>query len=105
MSPLRSVGGRLALSLLVIVAGVLAIVYVIVVPSYRRSLENTELRALAADLRSAVPTYPSALSPEVDLWAGTVAERYDVRAVVFEVTPVPASVSPFADSNTASDDS
>jgi two-component system, OmpR family, sensor kinase len=105
VSPLRGVGGRLALSLLVIVAGVLAIVYVIIVPSYRRSLENTELRALAADLRHEVPGYPGALSPEVDLWAGTVSERYDVRAVVFDVTPVPESVAPFADSNTASDDS
>ena len=47
MSPLRGVGGRLALALLVVVAGVLAIVYVIVVPSYQRSLENSELRSLA----------------------------------------------------------
>jgi signal transduction histidine kinase len=105
MSPLRGVGGRLALSLLVIVAGVLAIVYLIVVPSYRRSLENTELRALAADLRREVPGYPGALSPQADLWATKVAERYDVRAVVFNVTPVPLSVAPFADSNTESDDS
>ena len=28
-----------------------------------------------------------------------------MRAVVFDVTPVPESVAPFADSNTASDDS
>ena len=51
VNPLRSVGGRLALALLVVVAGVLAIVYVIVVPSYRHSLQNTELeqpRRLAA---------------------------------------------------------
>jgi hypothetical protein len=32
VSPFRSVGGRLALALLVVVAGVLAIVYLIVVP-------------------------------------------------------------------------
>jgi two-component system OmpR family sensor kinase len=105
MSPLRSVGGRLSLSLLVIVAGVLLIVYLIVVPSYRRSLENSELRGLAVDLRREVPSYPGVLSPEVDLWATAAAEKYDVRAVVFNVTPVPASVSPFADSNTESDDS
>ena len=68
MSPLRSVGGRLSLSLLVIVAGVLAIVYLIVVPSYRRSLENTELRGLGG--RSAagqVPQLPRRAQPEVDL--------------------------------------
>jgi len=44
MNPLRSVGGRLALALLVVVAAALAIVYWIVVPSYERSLENNELR-------------------------------------------------------------
>ena len=46
MSSLRGVGGRLAVGLLVVVAGVLAIVYLIVVPSYQRSLENSELRGL-----------------------------------------------------------
>ena len=40
MSPLRSVGARLALALLLVVVGVLAIVYLIVVPSYRSSLES-----------------------------------------------------------------
>ena len=38
MNPLRTVGGRLALALLVVVACALAIVYVVVVPSYERSL-------------------------------------------------------------------
>jgi len=61
MRPLRSVGGRLALALLLVVAGVLAIVYVIVVPSYKTSLENNELNALQKQLQSrAVPTFPTA---------------------------------------------
>jgi len=46
MRPFRSVGGRLALALTLVVAGVLAIVYLIVVPSYRTSLENNELNTL-----------------------------------------------------------
>jgi Tfp pilus assembly protein PilE len=58
LSLLRSVGGRLALALLVVVAGVLGIVYVIVVPSYRHSLENTELKSLAASLTRVIPTFP-----------------------------------------------
>ena len=40
MNPLRSVGGRLALALLVVVGGALAIVYLIVVPSYQSSLST-----------------------------------------------------------------
>ena len=43
MNPLRSVGGRLALALLVVVGGALAIVYLIVVPSYQSSLVDARL--------------------------------------------------------------
>ena len=60
MRPLSSVGGRLALALLLVVAGVLAIVYLIVVPSYRRSLENQELRSLSRALENvALPKFPA----------------------------------------------
>src|SRR5262249_9440136 len=59
MTPLRGVGGRLALALLVVVIGVLVIVYLIVVPSYRSSLVNNELRGLSASLRSIVPSFPA----------------------------------------------
>src|SRR5947209_811161 len=42
-----------------VVAGVLVIVYLIVVPSYKASLENNELRGLEASLRNrAVPNFP-----------------------------------------------
>jgi hypothetical protein len=43
VSPLRTVGGRLALALLVVVGGSLAIVYLIVVQSYRGSLVDSRL--------------------------------------------------------------
>ena len=52
MNPLRTVGGRLALALLLVVAGALAIVYVVVVPSYQRSLVNARLSDLDHTLRS-----------------------------------------------------
>jgi signal transduction histidine kinase len=59
MSPIRSVGGRLALALLIVVAGALGIVYLIVVPSYQRSLENQELRSLVSSLEHvALPKFP-----------------------------------------------
>jgi len=60
MNPLRSVGGRLALALLVVVAGALAIVYVVVVPSYERSLIDTRLRKLDTALRTIVAQGPTA---------------------------------------------
>jgi signal transduction histidine kinase len=104
LSPLRGVGGRLALALLVVVAGVLAIVYLIVVPSYRNSLENTELKSLTASLQKvAVPNYP----PEPYLkqqFAETYSPVVNARIVVFELaSAVPALLVPFADSATERD--
>jgi hypothetical protein len=62
VSPLGGVAGRLALALLAVVAGVLTIVYLIVVPSYQSSLTGSELRSLKVSMRSvAIPTFP--LSP------------------------------------------
>jgi two-component system OmpR family sensor kinase len=105
LSLLRSVGGRLALALLVVVAGVLAIVYVIVVPSYSRSLENTELKGLAAALTRVIPSFPadSALQQE---FASEAQPQVDARVVVFDLLgPLPAPLVPVADSNLESDSS
>jgi signal transduction histidine kinase len=98
--PLRSVGGRLALALLLVVAGVLAIVYLIVVPSYKTSLENNELNTLEQVLRSrAVPNYP--LAPWMkQQFASTQAPRLNARVVVFNLqNETPALLVPYADSN------
>ncbi len=106
MSPFRGVGGKLALALLFVVAGVLVIVYLIVVPLYRSSLENAELDRLATSLAAALPGYPSEpFSPYVDQWAAQMAERRGVRAVAFTYTAIPPTVTPYADSNLTTDDS
>jgi signal transduction histidine kinase len=104
--PFRSVGGRLALALLLVVAGVLTIVYVIVVPSYKTSLENNELNTLESVLRArAVPQYP------VEPWlkqqfASTMAPRLNARVVVFDLqNETPALLVPYADSNVEGDSS
>jgi signal transduction histidine kinase len=104
--PFRSVGGRLALALLLVVAGVLAIVYLIVVPSYKTSLENNELRTLeTVMLKRAVPNYP----PEPWLkqqFASTQAPKLNARVVVFNLqNATPALLAPYADSNLESDPS
>ena len=52
MNPFGSVGGKLALALLLVVTGALAIVYLIVVPSYERSLVNARLAGLDRSLRA-----------------------------------------------------
>ena len=106
MSPFRSVGGKLALGLVAVVAGVLAIVYLIVVPLYRTSLQDAALRTLAGQLAAGIVTYPrDPASPYVDQWALEMAEQHGVRAISFEYTPIPPSVAPFADSNVTTDDS
>ncbi|HEY3961855.1 MAG TPA: HAMP domain-containing sensor histidine kinase [Gaiellaceae bacterium] len=106
MSPFRSVAGQLALALLVVVAGVLGIVYLIVVPQYETSLRNNELSTLASELRAEIGTYPSdPFSPQVEQWATSMAEQNNVRAIVFSYAAVPPTVTPYADSNQTTDDS
>jgi signal transduction histidine kinase len=104
VTPLRSVGGRLALALLLVVAGVLTIVYLIVVPSYKTSLESNELSTLQRVLLNrAVPTYP----PEPWLkqqFASTLAPKINARVVVFNLqNATPALLVPYADSNVEGD--
>jgi two-component system, OmpR family, sensor kinase len=99
MSPFRSVGGRLAVALLVVVAGVLAIVYLIVVPSYRSSLENAELKSLQASLQeTAIPNFPAEpylAQAFAEQWAPAV----HARIVVYQLqNAVPALLEPIADS-------
>jgi signal transduction histidine kinase len=66
VNPLRSVGGQLALALLVVVGGALAIVYLLVVPSYRSSLVDARLKGLRQTIQQieqkpqTPPVFPSA---------------------------------------------
>jgi signal transduction histidine kinase len=100
VSLLGGVATRLSVGLLAVVVGVLAIVYLIVVPSYRNSLEKAELGTLASAVHAGSSRYGS--DPQ---WPTSMAEQYAVRAVVFTVAPVPLTVTPFADSNQTTNDS
>jgi signal transduction histidine kinase len=108
MSTLRGVGGRLALALLAVVACVLAIVYVIVVPSYQRSLENSELRSLESSMRTvAIPNFPPG---QVEYQKQAFADKWqpvvNARVVVYDVqNEVPLNLLPVADSAEESDSS
>src|SRR5215472_15601275 len=105
MTPLRGVGGRLALALLVVVIGVLVIVYLIVVPSYRSSLVNNELDSLSTSLRSIVPSFPA--EPYLkQQFASAQGPQVNARVVVFDLQNLtPALLEPVADSDLDSDSS
>ncbi len=100
MSPFRSVAGRLALGLLLVVAGVLAIVYLIVVPSYRNALEATKLASLEESMRAvAIPNFPSVVYLQQE-FASTIAPRVNARVVVFDLlVPLATPLEPAADSS------
>ena len=52
MNPLRSVGARLSLALLIVVAAALSIVYAIVVPSFERNLVGVRVEQAERDART-----------------------------------------------------
>ncbi len=102
MNPFRTVGGRLALALLLVVGGALAIVYLIVVPSYSRSLVASRLDGLRGTLQL-IASKPRANPGEVfpsQLWvedeAMPVAVASGARVVLFSAPPL---LEPVGDSN------
>jgi signal transduction histidine kinase len=108
MSPLRGVGGKLALALLAVVAGVLAIVYLIVVPSYRSALAGTELDSLEFSMRTtAIPNFR--IEPYLEQqFAEDIAGRVNARVLVYQPldpTQVASALVPVADSRTEGDSS
>ncbi|MDX6475753.1 MAG: hypothetical protein QOH95_1264, partial [Gaiellaceae bacterium] len=84
--------------------GVLAIVYLIVVPSYKSSLENNELNTLQKLLlERAVPRFPTAPYLKQQ-YASELAPLVNARVVVFDLASVtPALPLPYADSNLEGD--
>jgi signal transduction histidine kinase len=100
VNPLRTVGGRLALALLLVVAGALAIVYVVVVPSYQRSLVNSRLSDLDHTLRSIMELpRPPGTSLNQAWVEDDAAPLANARVVVFHYACCPTLLYPVADSN------
>jgi signal transduction histidine kinase len=100
VNPLRTVGGRLALALLVVVGGSLAIVYLIAVPFYRSSLVDSRLK----DLRHRVEAIadkprnaPGEVFPSTTWIEDEALPAADgARVVLYGAPPL---VEPVADSN------
>ena len=100
MNPLRSVGARLGLGLVVVVAAALVLVDLIVVPSLERNLVDAKL----AQLAEAAPTVGSRLlntpPATLDDVIQTAAADADARVVYFMALDYdPPSLSVFDDSS------
>src|SRR5712691_3403878 len=106
MNPFKSVGARLSLALVGVVALALGLVYLIVVPSLRQRLIDTKVN----QLRDAMPTIATEVSRTEFDWTSqlqTWSSRADARVVIY-TNAAPASTEPtvslstFADSHTVS---
>jgi signal transduction histidine kinase len=84
MSSFRTVGARLSLALLVVVAGVLAFVYLIVVPSLENRLVDSR-KDQAATVASRVADQLANRAPTNDL-ALSFASASNTRVTIFQVT-------------------
>ena len=100
VNPFRRVGGRLALALLVVVAGALAIVYLIVVPSYRQlARQLTGQRPAPEAARRRWPSRgakPACFPSAAWVQDTAVPVAAGARVVVFSAPPL---LEPVADSN------
>jgi two-component system OmpR family sensor kinase len=101
VNPLRSIGARLSLALVVVVAGALAAVYAIVVPSLERNLVNaklSQLRKAAPGLARAVPSDP--IGVEWPDFLETASASTNARVAVFDTVPTsPPAVRLIQDSH------
>jgi signal transduction histidine kinase len=97
MNPLRSVGARLSLALLLVVLMALGLVYVVVVPQLQNRLIDqkiAQLKRVANDLRP-----PPAAHPAADDFATRASTLVNARVVVYTFTSPPPAIQTFGDSN------
>jgi signal transduction histidine kinase len=99
LRPLAGIRIRLALALLVVVAGALTVVYLIVVPSLETELVNAKLDQLEEDSETVVATYRNDIGSEQEI-AELAATIVQSRVVIFRELQDQLFV--FGDSNTAS---
>ena len=98
MTLFRSVGGRLSFALLLLVAGALAIVYVVVIPSLERSLVNDRLDELERDARTAAAGLKDEDRGAWPLAIVGYATLMNARVTALDVSS-PDAAEPFYDSS------
>jgi signal transduction histidine kinase len=102
----RTVGARLSLALVLVVAVALGIVYVSVVPSLRSRLEHTRLSQLESSAQHLRPQARKQ-APLFQDFADSTAHDIGARVVVFAGTQVPGGSTvggPIADSSQSSEE-
>jgi signal transduction histidine kinase len=100
VNPLRSVGARLSLALLLVLVGALSFVYLFVIPS----LENRLVDAKLSQLSGAAPRLARELPENQFRWddfAETASASANARVVVFTVLGPPTVLRVAADSRSA----
>jgi two-component system OmpR family sensor kinase len=96
----RSVGTRLSLALLLVVAAALGIVYLAVIPSLESRLETTRVNQLGVAAERLVPQAAAARTEQG--FVDTVAHDVGARVMIYSTSPVPGGSSvgsPVADSS------
>jgi two-component system OmpR family sensor kinase len=101
----RSVGTRLSLALLLVVAIALGIIYLAVVPSLRTRLENNRLTGLETAAKNLRPVaQQAAVLPDFEDFVNTARDDVGARVLVFQSSnagPGPITLlGPIADSST-----
>ncbi len=96
---LRGIRLRLALALLVVVAGSLGVVYLIVVPSLETELVNAKLDQLEEDAQTVARNYRDQIGSEQEFAEGAAA-LFQARVVVYSILQNQPFI--FGDSNTTS---
>ncbi len=95
MNPLRSVGARLSLALLLVVAGSLTLVYLVVIPSLQSRLIDSKI----AQLRSSESRLLGQYSSDYPFFATDAADVVNARVVLFHVLDLnPPSLQSIQDS-------
>ena len=93
MNPLRSVGARLSLALLLVVAGALGFVYLFVVPSLQSRLISSRLHQLDSAAKTLAHQYRIETPvPDVSDAAGTINARVVLFAVLSDGPPAELDV-------------
>jgi signal transduction histidine kinase len=85
VNPLRSVGARLSLTLLLVVAGSLAIVYLVVIPSLQSRLIDSKVAQLEKDVPKLLTNVYPYDPPNTRLFAGDAASVVNARVVVYSI--------------------
>src|SRR5207244_8362764 len=97
MSPARSVGTRLSIALLLVVAGALGIVYLIVVPSLETRLVDAKVSQLEHSARGLAREVPANRIDWPD-WLDEASASENARVVLYDIISPPTTLTVVGDS-------